>query len=140
MSVSTQSQSNNHFMNEHHNHTHTSSNDLYVQYKCASCDSVRLYSGCCSNPVPVVIEPITFLTNHDKQILNAQIDECPSPLYFKKKEPEQTIPNNVNDVVQDYMDNIKNKCMICSIDMGTMNPRQLCGKTYCMDVMDHLDV
>jgi len=22
-------------------------------------------------------------------------------------------------------------CMICSIDMGNSNPRQLCGKTFC---------
>ena len=139
MTVSTQTQYNNHFINENENRNNKTDTDLYVQYKCESCNSVRLYSGCCSNPVPVVIEPVTFLTNHDKQILNAQIDECPSPLYFKKKEPEQPINTNTNtnvDVKKDYMDNIENKCMICSVDMGIMNPRQLCGKTYCMDIMN----
>lgn len=25
-----------------------------------------------------------------------------------------------------------NSCIICGIDMGLQNPRQLCGKTYCM--------
>jgi len=30
-------------------------------------------------------------------------------------------------------DNIeyKNLCVICKIDLGPHNPRQLCGKTYC---------
>ena len=27
----------------------------------------------------------------------------------------------------------KNFCVICNIDMGPLNPRQLCGKTYCMN-------
>lgn len=27
----------------------------------------------------------------------------------------------------------KNLCMGCGVDMGSMNPRQLCGKTYCMN-------
>jgi hypothetical protein len=27
---------------------------------------------------------------------------------------------------------IKNTCIECGIDMGYMNPRQYCGKTYCM--------
>jgi hypothetical protein len=30
----------------------------------------------------------------------------------------------------DYI--FKNLCVICGIDMGPNNPRQLCGKTMCM--------
>jgi hypothetical protein len=26
---------------------------------------------------------------------------------------------------------VKNRCMECGVDMGDMNPRQLCGKLYC---------
>lgn len=26
----------------------------------------------------------------------------------------------------------KNLCITCKIDMGDCNPRQLCGKTYCL--------
>tara|TARA_B100000900_G_scaffold347778_1_gene313117 strand:- start:1283 stop:1480 length:198 start_codon:yes stop_codon:yes gene_type:complete len=29
-------------------------------------------------------------------------------------------------------DVIKNLCTECGIDMGDNNPRQLCGKTYCI--------
>jgi hypothetical protein len=26
----------------------------------------------------------------------------------------------------------KNRCLACGMDMGINNPRQLCGKTYCL--------
>ena len=26
---------------------------------------------------------------------------------------------------------VKNECVICGVDMGPQNPRQLCRKTYC---------
>jgi len=26
-----------------------------------------------------------------------------------------------------------NRCTVCNVDMGSHNPRQLCGKTYCMN-------
>ena len=26
----------------------------------------------------------------------------------------------------------KNRCLVCRMDMGINNPRQLCGKTYCL--------
>ena len=29
---------------------------------------------------------------------------------------------------------LANRCSICNVDMGDENPRQLCGKTYCMDL------
>lgn len=35
--------------------------------------------------------------------------------------------NNEN-VEEDY----KNRCLICNIDMGYGNPRQLCGKIRCL--------
>ena len=34
----------------------------------------------------------------------------------------------------------KNKCTVCEVDMGPSNPRQLCGKTYCMFNNDIDDV
>lgn len=24
-----------------------------------------------------------------------------------------------------------NRCLVCNVDMGDQNPRQLCGKTHC---------
>jgi hypothetical protein len=34
---------------------------------------------------------------------------------------------------------IKNLCIGCGIDMGYCNPRQYCGKTYCMYKFDDSD-
>jgi len=31
----------------------------------------------------------------------------------------------------DFLEEGKNRCIICNIDMGPCNPRQLCGKWYC---------
>ena len=36
--------------------------------------------------------------------------------------------DNDNDI-----DQMKNLCMECDIDMGECNPRQLCGKTVCLN-------
>ena len=39
------------------------------------------------------------------------------------------------DLVQSIIKNnlgMKNRCTDCGVDMGSCNPRQLCGKTYCM--------
>ena len=33
---------------------------------------------------------------------------------------------------KELIDIYRNLCTNCNIDMGIMNPRQLCGKTYCM--------
>ena len=39
--------------------------------------------------------------------------------------------NNLSDEASS--DELKNLCMECGIDMGPSNPRQLCGKTRCLD-------
>ena len=39
------------------------------------------------------------------------------------------------DLVKSIIKNnlgMKNRCTDCGVDMGSCNPRQLCGKTYCM--------
>ena len=40
----------------------------------------------------------------------------------------------IGRVVRSYLDSLeesKNRCIICNIDMGDCNPRQLCGKWCC---------
>lgn len=38
----------------------------------------------------------------------------------------------INEFQKEYEDsNLKNLCVECGIDMGYMNPRQYCGKTFC---------
>jgi hypothetical protein len=31
-------------------------------------------------------------------------------------------------------DDYKNLCVECGVDMGSSNPRQYCGKTYCRNI------
>jgi hypothetical protein len=38
--------------------------------------------------------------------------------------------NNMNNMYNMY--EIKNLCVECGVDMGYCNPRQYCGKTYCI--------
>jgi len=40
----------------------------------------------------------------------------------------------INQFQREYEDsNLKNLCVECGIDLGYMNPRQYCGKTYCFN-------
>ena len=45
-----------------------------------------------------------------------------------KSEDEKFETNKIENSIYD----IKNLCVECGIDMGYCNPRQYCGKTYCM--------
>ena len=49
---------------------------------------------------------------------------------LKKQIKELKEVNNKQD--EKYYTTLKNLCMICKTDMGPQNPRQLCGKTYCL--------
>ena len=48
--------------------------------------------------------------------------------YFEKIQKE---------LVKEYEESeIKNLCIECGVDMGYCNPRQYCGKTYCMNKLE----
>lgn len=51
------------------------------------------------------------------------IDKCNT--IQKESDPQKPIPRCKG-----------NFCLICGINMGDDNPRQLCGKTYCMQEDD----
>jgi hypothetical protein len=38
-----------------------------------------------------------------------------------------------NDTLDYLFDDESNYCIECGVDMGPMNPRQLCGKWYCLN-------
>ncbi len=42
-----------------------------------------------------------------------------------------TLSSVENTDSSDSEDEIRNECVICGVDMGRRNPRQLCCKTYC---------
>jgi len=64
----------------------------------------------------------TIQTSHD----TCTLDKC-------TLENTENTTNTTTNVVQRC---IANFCMICGINMGDDNPRQLCGKTYCMQEDD----
>jgi hypothetical protein len=40
----------------------------------------------------------------------------------------------LDEIVKEYENSeIKNLCIECGVDMGYCNPRQYCGKTYCLN-------
>ncbi len=43
------------------------------------------------------------------------------------------ISKNINNKKRKLDDEYKNLCIECEIDIGKDNPRQLCGKTYCLN-------
>lgn len=37
----------------------------------------------------------------------------------------------IQSIIEKYGRDRKNRCTECGVDMGEMNPRQLCGKIFC---------
>ena len=44
----------------------------------------------------------------------------------------QQIMEGFKKLVEKHSEGMINRCTVCNIDMGCQNPRQLCGKTYCL--------
>jgi hypothetical protein len=40
---------------------------------------------------------------------------------------------DIEMLIFNYADGTKNRCTICNVDMGKCNPRQLCGKSKCLE-------
>ena len=46
----------------------------------------------------------------------------------------------LNELQKEYEESyFKNLCVQCGIDLGYMNPRQYCGKTYCYNINEETD-
>jgi len=59
---------------------------------------------------------MTFKMAHQYDF--AEVEDAPST-------PTDSPPTN------EGTDDCVNRCLICGVDMGDCNPRQLCGKVYC---------
>lgn len=46
-------------------------------------------------------------------------------------DPDATQPIDNPEATQPIDDIYVNRCIVCGVDMGDCNPRQLCCKTYC---------
>lgn len=47
--------------------------------------------------------------------------------YYDRPDLTSKITNLINSIEKTQ----KNRCVLCNVDIGICNPRQLCGKTYC---------
>ena len=61
----------------------------------------------------------------ETQLLQKLKEEC--DMYFS-----DDLEVSLVNIIKKNADETVNRCMICNCDMGRHNPRQLCGKTYCM--------
>lgn len=66
-------------------------------------------------------------------------------LFCVISELEEKLKNKINygEILKVFIKSVihnnqgmKNRCTECNVDMGICNPRQLCGKTYCMSSFD----
>lgn len=62
--------------------------------------------------------------------INEFINEVKS--FYKFNKDNQEIIEDIFKLLMDSTVQEKNRCTQCGIDMGLCNPRQLCGKLYCM--------
>ena len=46
---------------------------------------------------------------------------------------DKILENFIDSIIENN-EGVKNRCCDCGVDMGQCNPRQLCGKTYCMNM------
>jgi len=82
----------------------------------------------------------------EKQFYENIIKDSKNPISFKEKikqicgnvsedEDEDIIFQTIEDIIDQIEDKVyKNLCTICEIDMGSGNPRQLCGKWRCLNL------
>ena len=75
------------------------------------------------------------MNNPKKQLLEQLENSLYS--YQDKIDNYIDIPNTLKHFIEVLEENItdieKNKCIECGIDIGRCNPRQLCGKLYCIN-------
>jgi ribosomal protein S27AE len=44
----------------------------------------------------------------------------------------------IMETMEKFVTGLKNRCVVCNVDMGPHNPRQLCGKYYCYNTPNDL--
>jgi hypothetical protein len=59
---------------------------------------------------------------------------------ISRLEEENSEYYNFEKILEDFKESVKkhsegmmNRCVECNCDIGRTNPRQLCGKTYCIN-------
>lgn len=80
------------------------------------------------------------IRNENNESSNHQEDDFKTEFFgiISEVEDELDVYLDYDEIYKDLVDSIiknnqgmKNRCTDCGVDMGSCNPRQLCGKTYC---------
>ena len=71
--------------------------------------------------------------NEDLYNLIVKLDNN-SEFYLDQEKMKEDLNNMMIKVLERNSHSNKNRCMECGEDMGIDNPRQLCGKTYCINL------
>ena len=56
-----------------------------------------------------------------------------SNFYLNLKKIKIELKKSILEIIEKNSHELKNICISCGIDMGINNPRQLCGKTKCIN-------
>ena len=87
----------------------------------------------------------TYCINIDN--IKKNEDDMFTDIYYEEEKILKET-NNMQDIIEDkndikiectdndYTIEYANKCLICELDLGENNNRQLCGKTYCMNIFN----
>jgi Icc-related predicted phosphoesterase len=79
-----------------------------------------------------------IIIDFEKKLLEYLLsDEVDNYINFDKIEEElHDNNNNIQEIVRHNIEERKNRCIECNIDIGQCNPRQLCCKTYCPNILN----
>lgn len=95
------------------NYNSDSDEESYFEYKKSKTEEIKKFK---SKIKEVMVEVDLFEKLKNK---------CDS--YFS-----DFLENDIIDLIYDSQNGFINKCVECGCDMGRDNPRQLCGKTFCL--------
>lgn len=100
-------------------------------YKCLNNMSTEVYTYLNNMPTEVY----TYLNNieHDKYESHMCLSDIEEELEEEDEEVEIAIPSTSSESNHTSY-KLQWRCMMCNVDMGPDNPRQLCGKTRCLNV------
>lgn len=69
---------------------------------------------------------------HADRVIRLLKDVCGLEIDLEKSRSEKLL-GPIEESASEHEVVFENRCMVCNEDLGENNPRQLCGKTYCIN-------
>ena len=67
----------------------------------------------------LIVQITTLITTYNEKQYNCYTNQ-------------ELLKKKIVNIIEESQSGVINRCLECEIDMGECNPRQLCGKTYCI--------